>query len=75
MNPKLVTADPRGRVTVAEANRTYLVHEDQDGTLILEPAVVMSELERGFLANTALQEQIEYARSHPEKSVNRRPGP
>lgn len=75
MISKLITADPRGRVTVAEANRTYLVHEDQDGTLILEPAVVMSELERRFLANTALQEQVEYARSHPEQSVNRRPRP
>lgn len=75
MNPKFITADPRGRVTVAEANRSYLVHEDQDGTLILEPAVVMSELERRYLANTALQEQIEYARAHPEQRVSRRPRP
>lgn len=73
--PRLVTADPRGRVTVGQADRPYLVHEEPDGTVILEPAVVMSELERRFLENAALQASIQYAREHPEQRVGRRPRP
>lgn len=72
---RLVTADPRGRLTVGEADRSYLVHEEPDGTVVLEPAVVMSELERRFLENAALQASIEYARQHPEQRVTRRPRP
>ena len=72
---RLVTADPRGRVTVGQADRQYLVHEEPDGTVVLEPAVVMSELERRFLENAALQASIEYARAHPEQRVGRRPRP
>ena len=72
---RLVTADPRGRVTVGQPDRPYLVHEEPDGTVVLEPAVVMSELERRFLENAALQASIEYARAHPEQRVGRRPRP
>ena len=72
---RLVTADPRGRVTVGQADRPYLVHSEPDGTIILEPAVVMSELERRFLENGALQASIEYARTHPEQRVGRWPRP
>jgi len=35
----------------------------------------MSELERRFLENAALQANIEYARAHPEQRVVRRPRP
>ena len=72
---RLVTADPRGRVTVGQPDRPYLVHEEPDGTVVLEPAVVMSELERRFRENAALQASIEYARAHPEQRVGRRPRP
>ncbi len=48
------------------------MHEESDGTLVLEPAVVVTELERRFMANTALQAQIAYARAHPEQRVKRR---
>ena len=72
---RLVTADSRGRVTVGQADRPYLLHEEPDGTVVLEPAVVMSELERRFLENAALQASIEYARAHPAQRVGRRPSP
>ncbi len=72
MAGRLVTSDPRGRLTVAQPDRQYLVHEEDDGTLVLEPAVVISELEHRFLANAALQAQIAYARDHPEQRVSRR---
>jgi hypothetical protein len=47
------------------------MREESDGTLILEPAAVVTELERRLLANAALQAQIEYARQHPEQRVDR----
>jgi hypothetical protein len=50
----------------------YIVHEEPDGTLIFEPAVVLSELEARFLANPKLMQQIEDNRQHPER---RRPRP
>ncbi|MDP1876942.1 MAG: hypothetical protein Q8M17_05225 [Actinomycetota bacterium] len=71
MTARLVTADLRGRITVGQPDRQYLVHEEDDGTLVLEPAVVISELEHRFLANAALQAQIEYARDHPEQRMRR----
>jgi len=72
MATRLVTADARGRVRVAQPDREYLVREEPDGTLILEPAVVVSELECRYLANIALQARIEYARDHPDQRVSRK---
>jgi len=72
---RVITADPRGRMTVGQADQRYLVHEEPDGTVILEPAVVISDLERRFLQNAALQASIEYARQHPQERVSRRPRP
>lgn len=72
MSTKYVTSDPRGRVSVGHPDRSFLLHEEEDGTLILEPAVVMSELEQRFLKNAAVQAQIEFARAHPEQRVARR---
>lgn len=49
------------------------MHEEPDGTLVLEPAVVVTELERRFMANAEVQAQINYARAHPEQRVQRKP--
>jgi hypothetical protein len=48
-----------------------LLHEESDGTLVLEPATVITDLERRFLANVGLQAQIAEARAHPERQVSR----
>ena len=48
------------------------MHEESDGTLVLEPAVVVTELEHRFLANAALQAEIAQAREHPEQRRPRR---
>jgi hypothetical protein len=61
--------DTRGRASLGHPNREYRLTEQSDGTLILEPAVVMSELEARFLANTELQAQIAYYDEHPEELV------
>ena len=71
MDHQLVETDSRGRASLGRPNRRYLLHEESDGTLVLEPAVVMTELERRFLANRELVAQIEDARSHPERRVTR----
>jgi hypothetical protein len=70
---RLVETDARGRASLGRPDSTYLMHEEPDGTLILEPAAVMSELERRFLMNAALQARIDYARAHPEQSQVRQP--
>ena len=68
----LVETDARGRVSLGRPDRRYLLHEEPDGTLILQPAAVVSELELKFLSNSALQAQIAYAKAHPEQRVKRR---
>jgi hypothetical protein len=70
----LVELDERRRVSLGKIGRhsRYLVREEPDGTLIFEPAVVLTESERKYMANQALQAQIEDNRAHPER---RRPRP
>jgi hypothetical protein len=70
----MIEVDGRNRVTLpGKAHRRYLLHEQPDGTVILVPAVVMSELEATYLANPDLQARIEYARAHPEDARPRPP--
>lgn len=62
----LVEADSRSRLTIpGAAHRRFLLSEEADGTVILRPAVVMTEAERQFLSNTALQAAIAFARQNP----------
>lgn len=68
---QIIDTDARGRASLGQPNHRYLMHEESDGTLVLEPAVVITELERRFLANTEVQEQIAYARAHPEQRIRR----
>lgn len=68
---QLIDTDARGRASLSQPNRRYLMHEESDGTLVLEPAVVITELERRFLANTEVQEQIAYAKAHPGQRIRR----
>jgi len=64
-----VELDDRRRVSLGKVGRhsRYLVHEESDGTIILEPAVVLSEAEARFMANADLVAQIEDNRAHPER--------
>ena len=69
----LVELDHRRRVSLGRIGRhsRYLVHEEPDGTIILEPAVVLSETEARFMANTELVAQIEGNRARPERGRSR----
>lgn len=70
----LIELDERRRVSLGRIGRhsRYLVREEADGTLIFEPAVVLTEAEQRYLTENALAKQIEDNRSHPER---RRPRP
>ena len=69
MSVTLVNSDPRGRVSVGHPDQSYRMTECPDGTLVLEPAVVLSELERKFMEDTLLQAQISYFHDHPDELV------
>jgi hypothetical protein len=56
-----------GRIGRAEHTR-YLAHEEPDGSIVLTPAVVMSEIEASFLRNRHLVAAIEENRAHPERA-------
>jgi hypothetical protein len=73
MSATLVELDDRRRISLGKIGRhsRYLVHEEDDGTIILEPAVVMSEAEARFMANAELVAQIEDNRAHPERGRSR----
>ncbi|MGY2066197.1 hypothetical protein [Blastococcus sp. SYSU DS0619] len=74
MPTTVIELDERRRVSFGKIGHhdRYLVHEDPDGTITLEPAVVLSEAEARFMANPALLAQIEDNRAHPERRVPRR---
>lgn len=64
----MIEADSRSRLTLpGKAHRRYLVHEHEDGTVVLEPAVVLSELEARYLANPQLQAIVERGRANPAR--------
>jgi len=70
----LIELDERRRLSLGKIGRhsRYLVREEPDGTLIFEPAVVLTEAEQRYLENATLVAQIEDNRAHPER---RRPRP
>ncbi len=76
MEDVLIELDDRRRASLGKLgrpeHRRYLAIEHSDGTIVLTPAIVMTELEARFLANRALVERIEENRRHPERLVLRR---
>jgi hypothetical protein len=75
VSEQIVETDARGRASLGKPLGRYLMHEESDGTIILEPATVVTELERRFMANSVLQAQVAYAREHPEQQRPRKPRP
>lgn len=59
-----------GRIGHPE-HRRYLVTEQPDGTIILTPAVVMTELEARFLGQRALVERIQANQRDPSRLLRR----
>ena len=75
-NPTLIELDSRRRASLAKLAKhdRYLASEEADGTIVLVPAVVITELEARFRANPALVAQVEDNMAHPERRV-RHPRP
>jgi hypothetical protein len=68
----LIQLDGRKRAPLRMFARheRYLVSEEADGTLVLTPAVVMSELEIRLLSNNpALYARLRESTVHPERLV------
>ena len=77
MDEQLLELDSRGRGSFAQIlgkespGRRFLVRVEEDGTLVLTPAVVISELEAKFLRNPDIMNQIEENRADPSRTVRR----
>jgi len=72
----LIELDARRRASFGRVGRPehtrYLVSEEDDGTLVLTPATIVSDLEARFLQDPAVLTRIEDDRRHPER-LRRRP--
>lgn len=68
----LLEVDSRRRLTLRIGHHSrYLAHEEPDGSLVLVPAVVMTEHERRLLARPDLLERFEANRQDPSRLVKR----
>lgn len=65
--------DGRGRVSlgrlVPEGVTQFLAHQQPDGSVLLEPAQVVSAAEAGVRRDPELLARIEDAAAHPERAV------
>lgn len=75
MDDILLELDERRRGSLGrigrKEHRRYLVTEEPDGTIVLTPAVVLSEIEARFLANSDLVERVEANRADPRRLIRR----
>jgi len=59
--PRPVRTDARGRLSLGEPDTSFLLWEQPDGALVLEPAVMISKTEAALLADGELQKRIALA--------------
>lgn len=69
-----IQTDGRGRMTLpgGKANQLYLIQEDPDGTIHLQPAVVVSAAQAALDNNPALLEELEKSHNSGASPRNRR---
>ena len=68
----IALADSRGRITVAERDTIYRVTDLGDGSILLEPAEVLSRAELALRMDPALTAKIGDSITHPERLVSHR---
>lgn len=70
---ELIRTDNLGRVTLAgHPNSTYLLHEEPDGVLVLEPTVVISGAQASyFMLPTVDRARIDKFLDDPSNAVKR----
>lgn len=66
-----VKLDSRKRLLLGEkaTSDEYLVTEGENGRIILDPAVVMTRVERNFLMNHEARESVDRALAEPDDVV------
>jgi hypothetical protein len=69
----VIEVDSRRRISLGKLGHhdRYLATEQPDGTILLEPAVILTASEHAYLQNHQLQSQIEHNRAHPERRRRR----
>jgi len=71
MSETLIELDARRRASFGRVGRPehtrYLVTEEDDGTLVLTPAAVVSDMEARFLRDPSVLALLEDERAHPER--------
>lgn len=72
---QLLDVDERRRTTLSKVghHRQYLAEELADGTVVLHPVVVMTEVQARLLAAPALLEQLTDANRLDDSQLVRRP--
>lgn len=71
----VIETDSRSRVVLpGHANQRFLVQEHEDGSILLQPAVVVSEAQFEYDSNLELQELLARAAKSPtaKRSYQRR---
>jgi hypothetical protein len=68
MTQTLIQVDTRKRISLGSLahHDQYLVTEEEDGRIILEPAVVLTVAERNFLSDPTLTAALERANANPD---------
>ncbi len=62
----VIETDSRSRVVLpGHANQRFLVQEHEDGSILLQPAVVVSEAQFEYESNLELQELLARAAKSP----------
>lgn len=69
----LVQIDGRKRASLGAMARfdQYMAREEPNGTIIFEPAVILTPSERAFLADPELVAALSNANAHPERRRTR----
>lgn len=69
----LLEVDTRGRISIGSlaTHDRYLVEVEDDGTIVLTPAVVMSAVEARLLAATETSRRIDEFLDNPETGFRR----
>lgn len=62
----LVTTDNRGRMTLGARSQTFRVTHLEDGALLLEPALALTETELAALRTPGFVEQIDASMARPD---------
>jgi hypothetical protein len=65
----IAVADSRGRVTVGAKGAMYQMTRYDDGTILLQPAEVLTKVEVAVLKDQALQARVADSLAHPERKV------